>query len=70
MIMDLNEGQDYKTGPAQVTSEVLAHPCLLRHYSQKPSYGNSQDAPLLTNVLRKRGIYAQWNGIVCSHEEE
>jgi hypothetical protein len=24
-------------------------------------YGNSQDAPLLTNGLRKYGIYTQWN---------
>jgi hypothetical protein len=42
-------------------SRALAHPCLLQHYSQKyPSYGNSQDAPLLTNGLRKCGIYTQW----------
>jgi hypothetical protein len=33
----------------QVTPEALAHTCLLQHYSQQPSYGNSQDAPLLTN---------------------
>jgi hypothetical protein len=26
-----------------------------------PSYGNSQDAPLLTNGSRKCGIYIQWN---------
>jgi hypothetical protein len=25
------------------------------------SYGNSQDAPLLMNGLRKCGIYIQWN---------
>jgi hypothetical protein len=25
------------------------------------SYGNSQDAPPLTNGLRKCGIYTQWN---------
>jgi hypothetical protein len=31
-------------------------PCLLRHYSQQPSYGSSQDAPPLTNGLRKCGI--------------
>jgi hypothetical protein len=42
-------------------AEALAHPCLLQHYSQQPSYGNSQDAPLLTNGLRKCGIYTQWN---------
>jgi hypothetical protein len=45
----------------QVTPEALAHPCLLQHYSQKPSYGNSQHVPLLTNGLRKCGIYTQWN---------
>jgi hypothetical protein len=45
----------------QVTPEAPAHPCLLRHYSQQPSYGNSQDAPPLTNGLRKCGIYTQWN---------
>jgi hypothetical protein len=35
--------------------------CLLQHYLQWPSYGNSQDAPPLTNGLRKCGIYTQWN---------
>jgi hypothetical protein len=45
----------------QVTPETLAHPCLLQHYSQSPSYGNSQDAPLLMNGLSKYGIYTQWN---------
>jgi hypothetical protein len=40
-----------------VTPEAPAHPCLLRHYSQQASYGNSQDAPALTNGLRKCGIY-------------
>jgi hypothetical protein len=33
----------------------------LQDYSQKPSYGNSQDAPLWTNRLRKCGIYTHWN---------
>jgi hypothetical protein len=28
-----------------------------------PSYGNSQDAPLPTNALRKYGTYKQWNFI-------
>jgi hypothetical protein len=32
--------------------------------AQKPSYGNSQDTPLLTNGLRKYGIYTQWNFIL------
>jgi hypothetical protein len=38
-------------------------PILLQHYSQEPSYGNSQDAPLPTNALRKCSIYTQWNFI-------
>jgi hypothetical protein len=45
----------------QVTPEAPAHPCLLQHYSQYPSYGNSQDAPPPMNGLRKCGIYTQWN---------
>jgi hypothetical protein len=45
----------------QVTPKALVHPCLLQHYSQQPSYGNNQDAPLLMNGSRKYGIYAQWN---------
>jgi hypothetical protein len=28
---------------------------------KKGSYENSQDVPLLTNGLRKCGIYIQWN---------
>jgi hypothetical protein len=48
---------------SQVTRKPSAHPCLLQHYSQQPSYANSQDAPLLTNGLRKYGIYTQWNFI-------
>jgi hypothetical protein len=31
------------------------------HVKISLSYGNSQDAPLLMNGLRKCGIYAQWN---------
>jgi hypothetical protein len=42
-------------------SKALAHPYLLQRYSQKLSYGNSQDTPLLTNGLRKCDIYTQWN---------
>jgi hypothetical protein len=40
----------------------------LQHYSQQPNYENSQDAPLLTNGLRKCGFIH--NGILLSHEEE
>jgi hypothetical protein len=35
----------------------------LQHYLQSPSYGNSLDAPLLTNGLRKCGTYTQRNFI-------
>jgi hypothetical protein len=45
----------------QVIRKAPAHPCLLQQYSQQSSYGNSQDAPLLTNRLRKCGIYTQSN---------
>jgi hypothetical protein len=38
------------------------------------NYGNKQDDPLLTNGLRKYGIYTQWNFIqpqrrmkICCH---
>jgi hypothetical protein len=42
-------------------SRGTCNPCLLQHYLQEPSYGNSQDAPPLTTGLRKCGIYIQWN---------
>jgi hypothetical protein len=45
----------------QVIPKAPAYPCLLQHYSQQPSYGNSQDVLLLINGLRKCGIYTQWN---------
>jgi hypothetical protein len=37
----------------QVTPEALAHPCLLQSYSQYPSYGNSQDAPITEEWIKK-----------------
>jgi hypothetical protein len=46
-----------QSNATQVTTEALAHPGLFTI----TSYGNSQDAPLLTNGLRKCGIYTQWN---------
>jgi hypothetical protein len=46
---------------AQVTLEAPAHPCLLQHYSQKTSYRNNKDAPLLVNGSRKYGTCTQWN---------
>jgi hypothetical protein len=52
----------------QVITKAPAHPCLLQHYLQLPSYGNSQDAPLLMNESRKCGIYTQ--RILLSHKEE
>jgi hypothetical protein len=45
----------------QATPKAPAHPYLLQRYSQYPSYGNNQDAPLLMNASRKRGICTQWN---------
>jgi hypothetical protein len=50
-----------QSNATQVTPEAPAHPCLLRHYSQQPSYGNNQDAPLLMNGSRKCGTCTQWN---------
>jgi hypothetical protein len=41
----------------KVTIKTLAHACLLQHYSQLPSYGNSPDAPQLMNGLVKCDIY-------------
>jgi hypothetical protein len=29
---------------SQDTVSILAHPCLLKHYSQQPNHGNSPDA--------------------------
>jgi hypothetical protein len=43
------------------TTKTPAHPCLWQHYSQELGYGNSQDAPLPMNGLRKCGIYVQQN---------
>jgi hypothetical protein len=45
----------------QFTQKAPAHSSLLQRYSQQPSYGNNQDAPLLTNGSRKCDIYTQWN---------
>jgi hypothetical protein len=46
-----------KRNVSQVTIKAPAHTCLLQHYSQQLSYGNSQDAALLMNGLRKCGIF-------------
>jgi hypothetical protein len=50
----------YPKNLTQVTPQAPAHPCLLQHYSQQPSYGKPR-YPLLTNGLRKCGSYTQWN---------
>jgi hypothetical protein len=42
---------------SQVIPKAPAHPCLLQHYSQKPSYGNSQDAPLLMDKWIRKMWY-------------
>jgi hypothetical protein len=53
---------------SQVTTKAPAHPCLLQYCSQKPSYGNSEDAPLLLNGLKN--VVFIYNGISFSHKEE
>jgi hypothetical protein len=55
---------------SQITTKSPACPCLLQHYSQKLSYGNSQNAPVLTNGLRKCGIYMQLNFIHLTKQNE
>jgi hypothetical protein len=52
----------------QVIPEAPARPCLLQHYSQQRSYGNSQDAPLPMNRLEN--VVFIHNGILLSHKEE
>jgi hypothetical protein len=47
--------------------EAPANLCLLQHYSQQPSYGNSQDALLLTNYYEN--VVFIHNGILLSREE-
>jgi hypothetical protein len=42
-------------------AKAPAHPCLLQHYLQEPSYGNSQDVPQPKDGSRKCGVYTQWN---------
>jgi hypothetical protein len=56
----LNKNQD--------TSKAPKHPHLLQHYSQQPTYGNSQDALRLTNGLRN--VVFIHDGILFSHKEE
>jgi hypothetical protein len=48
----------------------LLHIGLLQCYAQQPSDGNSQDAPLLKNGLRKCGIYTQWNFYSATKKNE
>jgi hypothetical protein len=49
----------YPKNMNQHTTKAPAHPYLLQHYTQQLSYKNTQDAPLLMNMLRKRGINIQ-----------
>jgi hypothetical protein len=53
--------QQTQKNVTQFTPEAPAHPCLLQLYLQSPSYGNNKDVPLLTNLLRRCGIYTQRN---------
>jgi hypothetical protein len=49
----------YPKGCKSGCIETLAHPCVLQHYSQYPSYRNRPDAPRPMNELKKCGdIYA------------
>jgi hypothetical protein len=43
----------YPKNATQVTPKAPTHSCLLQRYSQQPSYGNNQDASLLTTGSRK-----------------
>jgi hypothetical protein len=51
----------------QVITKAPVHPCLLQHYSQYSSYGNSQNAPLPTN---EENVVLIHSGILFSHKEE
>jgi hypothetical protein len=55
---------------SEVTRKAPEHQCLLQHYSKQLSYGNSHDAPLLMNGLRKCGIYKPWNFIQSKKQNE
>jgi hypothetical protein len=46
-----------------VYGEEKKNEVLFQDRNQVLSYGNSQDAPLLTNALRKCDVYTQWNFI-------
>jgi hypothetical protein len=61
MIQQYHSGGYTQRNATQITPKASAHPCLLQHYSQQPSYGNNQDAPLLTNGSRKCGIVVLFN---------
>jgi hypothetical protein len=37
--------------------KTLRHLCLLKHYSQQSSYGNSANAPKVMNELRECDMY-------------
>jgi hypothetical protein len=52
---------------SQYTTEIPAHPCLLRHYSQKPGYGISLSVH--ERIDNENVIYAH-KGILFSHCEE
>jgi hypothetical protein len=56
------------TNHTDTTTKDPAHPCLLKHYLEKLSYGNSQDAPLQMNRLKN--VLFIYNGILFRHKEK
>jgi hypothetical protein len=50
----------------QVTTKAPANPCLLQHYSQYPSYGKSQYAPLMMNGLYTMEFYSSTKNKILS----
>jgi hypothetical protein len=60
MIQQSHSWGYFQRNATQVTPEAPVHPCLLHCYSQQTSYEKCQDAPLLTNGLRKCDAYTQW----------
>jgi hypothetical protein len=44
----------------QVNTKEPEYPCLVQHYAQELSCGNSEDPSLLMNGLRKCGVFTHW----------
>jgi hypothetical protein len=58
----------FQRNARQDTINTLAHPCLLQHYAEQPSYGNSPNVLQLMKKLRKCDTYIIYMYIyVCVH---